>query len=444
MLIARSIPIYCQFVLAGETADLFHSFAPVGNELICAFRRHKIVDFAEWGAAPNFYESRIMRQPFDVQRGTATSPPEEVMTMGEDPRCISVQGRPFLLSANPCGANFNYILFDIESHKCLNVELTNRPGFKYGKNWQPFVADGKLFAVHSFSPFRILRIDIETGMAEIVFERSVGLDAISPHDNYTHFRGGCSALVLEDKVVGFGHVTIDSGRHSLFRWTFCPSRGEVDLSFDLDVRPLTDWGLKIVDPTCFFNFQGKYYLGVSCSNRDWFYGQTFVSLLLELQWEPIHHAEKVTLHSVLNSELPVPLAPHSGTRAVHYFRAAELAIGQGIRSRNFEVLSRAGKDAPGHVIYGPYIDLSAGRYQGRLQYAGKASSSQEIGEVDICSASGSNVLAKRRLTGTDDKLSIVALDFDVPSEAQGRGIEVRVGSTSVADMRLTDVSISRL
>jgi len=444
MFIARSIPIYYKFVHAGETADLFHSFAPVGNELICAFRRHKIVDFAEWGSSENFYESRTMLQRFDPSTGTPISEPEEAMAAGEDPRCVSVQGRPFVLSANPCGGRFNYVLFDVQAKKCLNIVVMNRADFKYGKNWQPFVAGGKLYAVHGFSPFRVLQIDVETGEADIAFERSVGLDLVSPHDGFTHFRGGCSALVLDDRVVGFGHMTADSGRHSLFQWIFSPFSRQVSLSFDLDIRPLTDWGLKVIDPTCFFAFQEKLYLGVSCSNRDWFYGQTFVSLLLELQPDGNDLQVDSSLASVLSNALPVQERPSLAKPAVHFFRAAELLIGNGIRSRNFEVLSRAGKDDPGHVVYGPYINLNSGTYQVRLQYAGAAPSSQEIGELDACSTSGSTVLARKDLFGTNGKLFIATLDVKIPGDAQGVRFETRVGSRGVADMRLTDVSISRL
>ncbi|MGD0907348.1 MAG: hypothetical protein ABSA96_07185 [Candidatus Acidiferrales bacterium] len=348
------------------------------------------------------------------------------------------------MSANPCGGNFNYVLFNVQTKKYLNIEVTNRAGFKYGKNWQPFVVGEKLYAVHGFSPFRILRIDVETGLAEIVFEKSVGLDVVSPHDGYTHFRGGCSALVIEDKVVGFGHLTIDSGRHSMFQWTFSPSNGQVDLSFDLDIRPLTDWGLKIIDPTCFFSFRGKFYLGVSCSNRDWFYGQTFVSLLLELQLDENGLRGAESLGSVLSNALPPQDKPSGNNRTVHFFRAAELMMGQGIRGRNFEVVSRAGKDDSGHVVYGPYINLNSGIYQVRLQFAGAGPRSQEIGELDACSNSGGNVLATQHLFGTDGKLSIATLDFEIPTDALGVGVEVRVGSRNVADMRLTDVSITRV
>jgi hypothetical protein len=444
MHIVRSIPLFYRFVPVGDTADLFHSFAPNGNELICAFRRHKIVDFAQWGSAENYYQSKIMLQRFDISQGTPISEPEEAMAMGEDPRCISVLGRPFILSANPCGGNFNYVLFDVQARKCLNIVVTNRANFKYGKNWQPFVFAGKLYAVHGFSPFRILQIDTETGLAQIVFEKCMGLDLLSSHDGFTQFRGGCSALALDNQVMGFGHLTIDSGRHRLFQWVFSPSRGQVSLSFDLDFGPLSDLGLKIIDPTCFFAFQDKLYLGVSCSNRDWFYGQTFVSILLELRNGGECAGSVGSLYAVLRDFPFIQQRPTVPAPIVHFYRAAELQIGNGAMSRNFEVVSRVGKEAPGHVIFGPYIDLRLGNYQVRLQYSCAAPSSLEIGELDASSDSGSNVLARRPLFGTGNKLVVTTLDFKVPEPSRGGRFETRVGSRGVADLRLTDVSIARL
>ncbi len=442
MFIARAIPIYSKFVRTDETADLFHSFAPSGSELICAFRRHKIVDFAEWGVGQDFYQSQIMLQSFDISTGTPNSEPKEAMATGEDPRCVSVGGRTFILSANPFGGYFNYVLFDVERKKCLNIDVTNRANFNYGKNWQPFAIDEKLYAVHGFSPFRILQIDVDTGKAAVVLERNAGLDGVSPHDNFTHFRGGCSALVLNDQIVGFGHLTIDSGRHSLFQWAFSPSTGQVSLSFNLDIKPLTNLGLRIVDPTCFFDFQGKFYLGVSCSNRDWFYGQTFVSLLLELSETNIPPG--VSLASVLENATDSQEDLGLAHPTAYFFRAAELQIGNGIRSRNFEVVSRVGKDDPGHVIYGPYINLTSGTYQLRLQYAATSSSSDEVGEMDVCTCSAKNVLAKKQLFGTNGKLFNSTLDFKIANGAQGMRFETRVASNGVADLRLTDISIIRL
>jgi hypothetical protein len=96
------------------------------------------------------------------------------------------------------------------------------------------------------------------------------------------------------------------------------------------------------------------------------------------------------------------------------------------------------------VIYGPYIDLPSGKYQLRLQYAAAAPNTEEIGEMDACACSGGNVLAKKQLFGTDGRLFNSPLDFLVAEDSQGFRFEARVYSRGVADLRLTDVSITRL
>src|SRR5262249_40449251 len=164
------------------------------------------------------------------------------------------------------------------------------------------------------------------------------------------------------------HLTLDSGRHGLFRWTFSPGTGRISLSFDLNLKPITDFGLRIIDPTCFFSFRDRLYLGVSCSNRDWFYGQTFVSFLLEVDGQEIDRPlEFGTLTNILREPLSdLGECTASAPPSVHFYRAAELFLRNGIRGQNFEVESRAGKEEPGHVLYGPYVNLSSGIYQVRL------------------------------------------------------------------------------
>jgi hypothetical protein len=216
--ILRVIPVYNQLVPAGEAADVFHSFAICNDEIFCAIRRHRIRDLYNSLKPAEPYESRILSRKFDVLSGVFTSAPVEIMAVGEDPRSIVVRGRPYVLTSNSPTENFNYTLFDVNDGKRINLEFQNASHLKYGKNWQPFVVEDRLYAIHSFSPFRILEIDTETGRTKVVFEMDAGLDLISPHDKFTHFRGGCPALVVNDEIVGFAHFTIDSGRHMLFQW----------------------------------------------------------------------------------------------------------------------------------------------------------------------------------------------------------------------------------
>jgi hypothetical protein len=442
--ISRVIPLYRQTVRAGETADVFHSLAVCGDEVLCVTRRHRILDLRKWFQSPGFYESRIMCQKFDIPSERFVSEAVEIMPIGEDPRCIVLGDKAFVLTPNSPTEKLNYVLFDMRARKRINIEFAAGSGLKYGKNWQPFVYGSQLYAVHSFSPFRIIRIDPQTGISAPVFEQNVGLDVIAPHDRFTHFRGGGSALAIDGELIGFSHFTIDGGRHMLFRWTYSPARRQLDVCFDVDVRFLAAEGLNIVDPTSFFAFRGKYYLGVSCSNRDWFYGQTHASFLLELKvWGA--EAAAPSLAGLLEGRPGnhAPGAQDSPPKTTHFFRAAEMHMVNGTARRGFEIHWRKGKDDPGFVMHGPYIDLEPGHYRARLQYASPAGEGQEIGYLDVCCNpdSGQTVLAKKILTGSENELNIIELDFEVSSAEQGRLIETRVVSAGIEDIRLTDVAI---
>jgi hypothetical protein len=299
-----------------------------------------------------------------------------------------------------------------------------------------------LYAIHGFSPFRILRIDAETGKSNIVFEKDMGLNAVAAHDRFTCFRGGCSALVLADEVVGFGHLTTDAGHHSIFQWNFSPARQQINISCDLDVRFLTAQGFNIVDPTCFFASRGKYYLGVSCSNRDWFFGQTYASFLLEL--EPNQHKPKSLACLLKNGGSNMRAVSGSVPRSTYFARAAELRIENGSIGRNFEVLSRVGKDDPGHVMYGPCINLPPGKYVSRLQYASDGCNLQDIGSYSVYRELDQTVLAGQSLRGTENELTIAEVKFEINGNEIGKGIESRVDSQGVANLRITDLSIVRI
>jgi hypothetical protein len=447
MVTSRVIRFYNQFVRDRETADVFHSFAVCGDELVCAIRRHGIRDVYNVAKTLPAYDSRILFQKFDMATGNLIADPVEIMPIGEDPRCIVVRGRPFVLTPASPGQPLNYVLFDVHARKNINLEFRGSRGLKYGKNWQPFVFEDELYAVHAFSPFRIVKIDVETGTCEVVFEKDIGLDLLAPHDRFTHFRGGGTALVLHGEIVGFAHLTLDSGRHMLFRWTFSPARRQVSLCCDIDTRFLAAEGLHIVDPTSFFSFRDKLYLGLSCSNRDWFYGQTHSSYLLEITGEPADSALE-TIGSVLTAgagegQGASIAAPPS---RVHFFRAAEMHIANGAAARNHEVRAKVGRDPAGFVIHGPYIDLPPGRYRVRFQYASAGDTSQEMGYGDVCSnfQGIQTILAKKQFRGTLDELEFVELEFHIEEKSPARAVETRMVSTGVADLRITDVTIERL
>ena len=198
MRIIRRTQVYAQLVQIGEAADMFHSFAVCRGEVLCAFRRHVLVDMYGGADFAAHYDSEIWMRRFDLAAGNwANAPAWRCQAAGEDPRLVVVRDRPYMLSAVPPGQDANYILYDVDADVARNVEVTGWTRPQYGKNWQPFVHNGELYAVHGFQPFRVLHIDVATGRAEVVFERAVGLREVTGHDHFTRYRGGGAADLIK-------------------------------------------------------------------------------------------------------------------------------------------------------------------------------------------------------------------------------------------------------
>ncbi len=54
------------------------------------------------------------------------------------------------------------------------------------------------------------------------------------------------------------------------------------------------------------------------------------------------------------------------------------------------------------------------------------------------------ILAEWPLRGTENMLAIAELEFEITSKEHGRGIESRVDSRGIVDLRVTDLAIVRL
>ena len=160
-------------------------------------------------------------------------------------------------------------------------DVHGAPGLPLGKNWQPFLKDGRLFAIYGFAPLTVLEVH-ETGEVEIVHQSQTQLDIAPPHEAFTLFRGGTNGILEDDGCLyGFGHSTVRNFRHDTFMWRMTPD-------YFLDVRicnatvSLNDAGYGITDPTSLFTHEGASYLGLAMSERDWYYEQKFADLLLRL------------------------------------------------------------------------------------------------------------------------------------------------------------------
>ena len=436
MRIIRRTQVYAQLVQIGEAADMFHSFAVCRGEVLCAFRRHVLVDMYGGADFAAHYDSEIWMRRFDLAAGNwANAPAWRCQAAGEDPRLVVVRDRPYMLSAVPPGQDANYILYDVDADVARNVEVTGWTRPQYGKNWQPFVHNGELYAVHGFQPFRVLHIDVATGRAEVVFERAVGLREVTGHDHFTRYRGGGAAIVVAGVVRGWGHATVDTGRHFPFGWNFSLDTGRFSLDLAFDTPAFERLGHHIIDPTGLFAWDGRYFLGLTCSSRDWFYGQHFAGYLCEVELDAPAAAVALVGGAAL---VPDPTPPASAW----YFRAAALPSDVGQAKANFERMAQAGVDPEGYLAFGPYIDLPPGDYAVLLQLASPASSDAVVGAWDVSTDYGQRILADGMVMGTEAALVMRGGAFTV-APGPPLNIEVRVRYAAVADLRLTDLAIRR-
>lgn len=291
--------------------------------------------------------------------------------------------------------------------------------------------------MHGFNPFRVLHIDVATGRADLCFERAVGLTEVTGHDHYTRYRGGGAAIVRDGVVRGWGHATVDTGRHFPFGWNFSLDTGRFNVDFDFDLMSFRNAGHNIVDPTGLFAWDGRHFMGVTCSSRDWFYGQQFAGYLCEVELDV--PATPVSLFSggpdLLARRMPEP--PSSW-----YFRASALLCDVGQPGPNFERIARVDADSKGYLAFGPYIDLGPGRYEVVIQLASPASPDVAVGFWDVCTDYGQRILGDGPILGSSGRLFMIRGQFEIEA-GPALNIEVRVRFDAVADLRLTDMTIRR-
>jgi hypothetical protein len=186
--------------------------------------------------------------------------------------------------------------------------------------------------------------------------------------------------------------------------------------------------MAIFDPTCFFRFRDRHYLGLSCSNRDWFYGQRFISVLLELD----------------DSEAQSDKARATPLPRNYFRRAAEMQLGAGRVDRYFDVISKSGTDPTGCVVRGGPQRFAPGRYELWVQYACGGDSTPEAGFAEVFAVKGRVSLARVPLCGSGWKLVVAAVRFEVLPDDASSGLEVQIDSKGVADLRLTDIAIREI
>ncbi|MGT2443069.1 FkbM family methyltransferase [Ensifer adhaerens] len=95
---------------------------------------------------------------------------------------------------------------------------------------------------------------------------------------------------------------------------------------------------------------------------------------------------------------------------------------------------------PGYAIYGPYIDLPAGKYAVQFRLAADGISPISCGHVDVCRDGGQTVIAKRKFSPLSIRTNSGVIEVPFETDAPG-SYEFRVVTTGKSEFQIGDRSL---
>jgi hypothetical protein len=388
------------------------------------------------------YSSVIILSEYSDKDGSLEKLSEVPLTQGEDPRVVSDGRHAFIVcfygSYKTSGNTTSIKVIQLPSRLEYHANLLDN--LKPGKNWQPFIKEGILHVVHGFSPFIILKFD-GSGTAQIEHCCDTELSISAAHDGYTMFRGGSNGLTLNSGVVGAGHLTTSRHEHRPFIWGISESKG-LRAIIPTKSSGFREKGFNIIDPTSLFFWKESLYIGICASEREWFFGQRFWNLLVQVP------AASIT-ESTATIEQATELIENglSGIGARGDIPASITIIPGQLHSdyplsRTTDGISST--DAEGCLAYGPYLKVKHDRdYVAIVAYScGHVHGTEELGVFDISISLEGTVetLAEYRLHGTDGKLSEFQVTFSTAGKT-GFFLETRIFANKSSRLEIFDIRL---
>jgi hypothetical protein len=428
--IAEIILLDEKVVRVGGSGDFFHSYCHIEKDLYSVNGRLPVLPYYRLGS-PEFLNDQIFCNRYGAEQNGFKLVGRTALGRGGDPRVVSNQKKAYAISilvesdtnGRPVvGAT----LHDLREDRAIAIRVAS-PDFVYGKNWQPFLRGDELFVVHELTPFRILRVDTCSGLAEVVREFDISFKLPCYHTSYPMFRGGSNAVLVNGALLGIGRATSQRYRHHPFLWSFMD--GHLEVLFTDFFYPFHKSGYNIIDPTSLF-FDGEDLLfGLCCSERDWAHTQLVSNFLIRLRRS-------------CRTERRWPLLDFFRERATterngianldrHMFFCIEMPTS--IPSAH-EFGGRASTGAPGHLVHGPYLRIEQENlYCAELSYLVRACCGTKVGNFEIAVSrideSGKQgnfrTLARVDLIPTDGNMAEARLEFDTTG-FRGMLLEFRV------------------
>lgn len=396
----------------GQVVNCFYSFFLLKDKLFSVHRRHRLFSFDNWPKKQSDNLSQIVLTTY-TNKNKFQIFSEEVLCDGNDPRVVSDGEKAYILSQGAIHTGVIYTLTILPERKNSLIKLGY--GVELGKNWQPVINNKELFIIDSISPFRLNKLDINSGIVSKVEQVNVDFSLKASHDNYAILRGGTNAITQNDTIYGWGHATTKPYSHIPFIWEY--NQNGVTTSFINIYSYFKNKGYNIVDPTCFFEWDNDHFaLGLSCSQRDWFHSQWFLNALVLIK------------KSDFFSKQIKPLTTDIEARSI-FFHTTEL---DSLIDSTIINGGRCSNGNKGCLVCGPSQEIDIDKkWSVELCYSSLSKDSRYVGEFDILLTIDGidKKVASTKIYGTNGKSTRVKLTFNEIAKNSKALIQTRVFSS---------------
>lgn len=407
-----------------ELFDVFYSFCLVNGKYISLHGEMHIETFYK----RRIIESKVAklyRCEYEITDKGLVQTSKKYVGLGADPRMVSDEKNAYGYVIGYGEAKHPAFLY-VENDNSLHP-IKAADDFDWGKNWQPFLKEERLYIVHELTPYRVYEIDLNTYKLTLVNQVNSIYNLPAHYTNHSMFRGGANAITEENFVYGLGRASAQPYKHTPFFWSSSNNEAPIFLFTDF-FNQLSDKGFNILDPTCFFKLNdNQYCIGLVCSETTWFHGQKFMNLLLIVD-EKNKFKKLPLLKDVLSiySNVLVNNKPNLENYIFHCDRMQRdipFTYEYGVQS--------TGKR--GGLVYGPYVELTEKmKLAVELSYLTVQEKGTKAGIFDInLSKELENGEIERVLVtdcylkATDKEISTITLYFDT-SKFIGYKAEFRV------------------
>jgi len=406
-----------------ELFDIFYSFCQIGDKFISLHGEMNIETFHK-RRVKNSLVAKLFKCEYKISDIGLIQISKEFIGLGADPRMVSDGKNAYAYVVGYGEAKHPAFLYKEKDDSLYPIKAEF--DFDWGKNWQPFLKEGRLYIVHELAPFSVYEINIETYQLKRICELNSDFNLPAHYTNHSMFRGGANAITENDVVYGLGRASAQPYKHLPFWWSSYKNEAP-QIQFTDFFNRISDKGFGIIDPTSFFKKDENIYLGLACSETTWFHGQQFLNVLLVVDVEN-KYKNLPTLENLL-SEYENSYENKLPNLKNHIFHCDRMqhdipfSYEYGIKS--------TGKQ--GTLVYGPYIEIKDDLcIKIELSYLTLEKEGRIAGVFDVCLSKENEEgkieqlkITECDLKTTNSEIATSTLFFDT-REYQGYKVEFRV------------------